>query len=83
MARMSQAMLEGGRSRITLRPFTDLDQAIRWATTGEEPAKGSSGRAPARGRRRLLDGGSIGMLVVPRGRIELPTPRFSVVCSTS
>ena len=38
MARMSQAMLEGGRSRIILRPFTDLDQAIRWATTGEEPA---------------------------------------------
>jgi hypothetical protein len=39
MARMSQAMLEGGRSRITLRPFTDLNQAIRWATTGEEPAE--------------------------------------------
>jgi hypothetical protein len=39
MARMSQAMLEGGRSRITLRPFTDLDQAIRWATTGQEPAE--------------------------------------------
>ena len=38
MARMSQAMLEGGRSRITLRPFTDVDQAIRWAVTGEEPA---------------------------------------------
>jgi hypothetical protein len=37
MARMSQAVLEGGRSRITLRPFTDLDQAIRWARTGEEP----------------------------------------------
>jgi hypothetical protein len=39
MARMSQAMLEGGRSRITLRPFTDLDQAIRWAATGEELAE--------------------------------------------
>jgi hypothetical protein len=39
MARMSQAMLEGGRSRITLRPFTDIDQAILWATTGEEPAE--------------------------------------------
>jgi hypothetical protein len=38
MARMSQAVLEGRRSRITLRPFTDLEQAIRWATTGEEPA---------------------------------------------
>jgi hypothetical protein len=38
MARMSQAMLEGGRSRITLRPFTDVEQAIRWAATGEEPA---------------------------------------------
>ena len=31
-------MLEGGRSRINLRPFTDIDEAIRWATTGEEPA---------------------------------------------
>ena len=39
MARMSQAMLEGGRSRITLRPFTDIDQPILWATTGEEPAE--------------------------------------------
>jgi hypothetical protein len=39
MARMSQAVLEGGRSRIMLRPFTDLDQAIRWVTTGEEPAE--------------------------------------------
>jgi hypothetical protein len=39
MARMSQAMLEGGRSRITLRPFTDIDEAIGWATTGEEPAE--------------------------------------------
>ncbi len=38
MARMSQAMLEGGRSQISLRPFTDIDEAIRWATTGEEPA---------------------------------------------
>lgn len=34
MARMSQAMLEGGRSRVTLRPFTDMDRAVRWATTG-------------------------------------------------
>jgi len=39
MARMSQAMLEGGRSRISLRPFTDIDEATRWATTGEEPAE--------------------------------------------
>ena len=39
MARMSQAMLEGGRSRITLRPFTDVDEAIEWATTGEEPSE--------------------------------------------
>lgn len=39
MARMSQATLEGGRSRITLRPFTDIDQAILWATTGQEPAE--------------------------------------------
>jgi len=39
MARMSQAVLEGGRSRIAMRPFTDLDQAVRWATTGEEPAE--------------------------------------------
>jgi hypothetical protein len=39
MARMSQAMLEGGRSRITLRPFTDIHEAIRWATTSEEPAE--------------------------------------------
>jgi hypothetical protein len=34
MARMSQAVLEGGESRIELRPFTDMDNAVRWATTG-------------------------------------------------
>ena len=28
------------------------------------------------------DGGFFGYSVVPRGRIELPTPRFSVACST-
>ena len=34
MARMSQAVLEGGDSRIELRPFTDMDKAVQWATTG-------------------------------------------------
>jgi hypothetical protein len=34
MARMSQAVLEGNRSRIVLRPFTDMERATRWATTG-------------------------------------------------
>jgi len=34
MARMSQTVLAGEQSPIELRPFTDLDQAIRWATTG-------------------------------------------------
>lgn len=39
MARMSQAMLEGGRSAIILRPFTDMERAILWAVTGNEPAE--------------------------------------------